>query len=168
MEEQMATLSKVKQQRKELNGRETYERFAKYCKAQDLEPTEDHLAQWDEKLNQSRIRASFGNREDVYQLGLKELYRRFLNTNCLKIFNGPPVKLSTGATYQPYVNERRKIGDHFGHLREVTAQQVNVIREQFKTELRQLLRTQKYFNLSAADIREDVLQVLKDIEDEKS
>jgi hypothetical protein len=160
----MATMTEVKQQRKAFDGRDTYERFAAYCQKSQTTLTEDILAAWDEKHNDSQIRNHYGSRKDIYQLGLKELYQRFLTSHCLKIPNGAPVRLPSGATYQPRVNERRVIGTGVDRsvvpLREVTNQQMGVIRDQFRTALRQLLRTQKFFNMSAADIREIVTEVL--------
>lgn len=148
----------LKQKRKEFDGRETYERFAAYCKKAGLELTEETLALWDAQHNESRIRESFGSREDVYQRGLKELYRRFLSDNCLRIPNGAPVRLPSGRVYQPTVRELRRSAGESIQLREVTAKQTEVIREQFRIELRQLLRTQKFFNMAAGDIR----QIVKD------
>lgn len=162
----MATMTEVKQQRKSFDGRDTYERFAAYCKTRGTTLTEDVLAIWDEKCNDSQIRNHYGSREAIYQLGLKELYQRFLTNHCLKIPNGAPVTLPSGATYQPRVNERRVVGTGADRsvvpLREVTNQQMGVIRDQFRTALRQLLRTQKFFNMTAADIREIVIEVLEE------
>jgi len=163
----MATLTEVKQQRKAFDGRDTYERFTAYCKKQDLEPNKKALMAWDEHHNHFAIRDNYGTQKDVYALGLLTLYERFLVNNCMRIPNGAPVKLPNGATYQPTVTEHRHVGGRATQLRDITAQQLNVIRDQFRTELRQLLRTQKFFNLSAGDIRGIVADVLEETLAEK-
>lgn len=158
----MPTMTEVKQQRKAFDGRDTYERFVTHCKSRSVEPTEDALAEWDGAYNHFAIRDNYGSKEDVYALGLRTMYQRFLVNNCFKIAVGNPVVLPSGLRYQPTVNERRATPVGVFHARSVTAQQLNIIRDQFRAELRQLLRTQKFFNLPAAEIRELVSEALEE------
>lgn len=156
----MATSDEVKEQRKEFNGRETYERFAAFCSQYGKDLSPENLLIWDRQANGGALVASFGSKADNLAYAYLEKCRRFLVTYSLRIPNGAPVVLPSGEKYQPYVHERRMVSGRPVQLREITAKQADVIREQFRTELRQLLRTQKFFNMSAADIRRIANEVL--------
>lgn len=156
----MATLSEVKDQRKAFNGRETYERFVIYCKTHEQEVSPENLLIWDQKYNDGALVQSFGSKADNLAFAYLEKCRRFLVTYSMRIPNGAPVTLSSGKKYQPIVHERRMVAGRAVLLRDVNVRQAEVIRDQFRIELRQLLRTQKFFNLPAADIRRIANEVL--------
>jgi hypothetical protein len=65
----------------ESDSKKTMAAFSRWCAAQKMVPNAGLLESWDVRYNASALRKSFGNREDIYTVGLKALYLRWFTNH---------------------------------------------------------------------------------------
>lgn len=156
----MNATAQAKRERETFNGRTTYARFREYCNTKHVEPTEEALATWDRRFNDSLIKKFWGD-DYIYSTGLRELYRRFLNTYTITWKPNPKVKGIRITARRVVGPERKK-----GFLDNVTTSQIQYIRDELKQKLKTILAVDKFFSLGRQTILGYVNEALDEIEAE--